>query len=138
VKVEVKLRVAECLGRLANGSVQAVLPNVPKIFVKIVAEMSQKQVGWRLTVLLTTGLSLSHVTTAKNCNNSVMICKPGLLLPVWEPKINIPVGAVAYRAIVYFAWLCYFFLGVSIVSDRFMSAIEVITSKEREMKVRRC
>ena len=40
-----------------------------------------------------------------------------------------------FRAIVYLIVLFYLFLGVSIVADRFMSAIEVITSREREVKV---
>lgn len=80
-------------------------------------------------------LTVAAIGAAKDCNNSAMTCKPGLLLPAWEPKTNISMGTVAYRAVVYFAALCYFFLGVSVVSDRFMTAIEVITSKEKELKV---
>lgn len=41
------------------------------------------------------------------------------------------------RGLIYFLCLIYLFIGVSIVSDRFMSAIEVITSQEREISVRR-
>ncbi len=40
------------------------------------------------------------------------------------------------RAIVYGLSLAYMFLGVSIISDRFMSAIEVITSQEKQIHVR--
>ncbi|XP_067085413.1 sodium/calcium exchanger 2a isoform X4 [Osmerus mordax] len=36
---------------------------------------------------------------------------------------------------VYFACLMYMFLGVSIVADRFMAAIEVITSQEKEVTI---
>lgn len=41
------------------------------------------------------------------------------------------------RAIVYFFALCYMFLGVSIVAERFMASIEVITSQNKEVKLRR-
>lgn len=34
-------------------------------------------------------------------------------------------------------WLIYLFIGVSIVSDRFMAAIEVITSKEKEVRLKK-
>ncbi|XP_062296094.1 sodium/calcium exchanger 3 isoform X8 [Scomber scombrus] len=41
------------------------------------------------------------------------------------------------RVIVYFVALIYMFLGVSIIADRFMAAIEVITSQEREITIKR-
>ncbi|XP_038073618.1 sodium/calcium exchanger 3-like [Patiria miniata] len=63
-------------------------------------------------------------------------CKRGLILPVWEP-LDPGLGDQVARAIVYFAALCFMFLGVSIIADRFMSAIEVITSKEKEVIVKR-
>lgn len=60
-------------------------------------------------------------------------CKPGIVLPVWggEPSTGETVG----RAFVYLLALLFMFLGVSIISDRFMSAIEIITSKEKEIKI---
>lgn len=58
------------------------------------------------------------------------VCLPGILLPVWQP--NQPkLGEQVARAVVYFASLMYMFLGVSIVADRFMASIEVITSQVR-------
>ena len=63
-------------------------------------------------------------------------CKDGLLLPVWKPKSNISVAQTAGRAIVYFLSLMYCFLGVSIIADRFMAAIEVITSQEKEVRIK--
>ncbi|VDM18514.1 unnamed protein product [Hydatigera taeniaeformis] len=63
-------------------------------------------------------------------------CKDGLLVPVWRPKDNISVAQIAGRAIVYFLSLMYCFLGVSIIADRFMAAIEVITSQEKEVRVK--
>ena len=60
-------------------------------------------------------------------------CKPGLLLPVWMPQQNLFIGDTIARSIVYGMGLAYLFLGVSIIADRFMAAIEVITSQEKEI-----
>uniref|UniRef100_A0A0R3TDM6 Sodium/calcium exchanger 1 n=1 Tax=Rodentolepis nana TaxID=102285 RepID=A0A0R3TDM6_RODNA len=63
-------------------------------------------------------------------------CKDGILLPLWQPKDNITTLQRAIRAIVYFLSLMYLFLGVSIIADRFMAAIEVITSQEKEVRLK--
>jgi len=39
------------------------------------------------------------------------------------------------RALAYFLGLCYMFLGVNIIADVFMAAIEVITSKTKKIKI---
>lgn len=62
-------------------------------------------------------------------------CKPGVVLPVWMPQVNLTRGDTIARAIVYAMGLAYMFLGVSIIADRFMAAIEVITSQEKEIHV---
>uniref|UniRef100_A0A8C4FAD0 Solute carrier family 8 member 4b n=1 Tax=Dicentrarchus labrax TaxID=13489 RepID=A0A8C4FAD0_DICLA len=64
------------------------------------------------------------------------ICLPGVVLPVWNPQ-NPSVGDKVARAIVYFVALIYMFLGMSIIADRFMSSIEVITSQEKEITIKR-
>uniref|UniRef100_A0A674G7S0 Sodium/calcium exchanger 2-like n=1 Tax=Taeniopygia guttata TaxID=59729 RepID=A0A674G7S0_TAEGU len=61
-------------------------------------------------------------------------CQPGVLLPVWQPDEPAAGDKVA-RAIVYFVAMMYLFLGVSIIADRFMASIEVITSREKEITV---
>ncbi|KAJ3590080.1 hypothetical protein NHX12_008035 [Muraenolepis orangiensis] len=62
------------------------------------------------------------------------VCRPGILLPVWKP--NRPgLGDQVARALVYFVALMYMFMGVSIVADRFMASIEVITSQEKEVTI---
>lgn len=66
-----------------------------------------------------------------------IVCQEGLMLSVWQPQENISFGERFKRGTVYFLMLAYLFIGVSIVSDRFMAAIEVITSKEKEVKVRK-
>ncbi|CAK1584001.1 unnamed protein product [Parnassius mnemosyne] len=64
-------------------------------------------------------------------------CSDGLMLPAWQPLDDVPTLDIALRGLVYFFALLYLFIGVSIVSDRFMAAIEVITSREKEVRVRR-
>ncbi|KAK9872481.1 hypothetical protein WA026_017949 [Henosepilachna vigintioctopunctata] len=70
-------------------------------------------------------------------SNSTIRCEDGLLLPCWQPLVDVPVFDRIGRGVVYFLILAYLFIGVSIVSDRFMAAIEVITSQEREVSVRK-
>lgn len=64
-------------------------------------------------------------------------CKPGLILPLWLPDSNLSTGDKVARAVLYGAGLTFFFLGVSIIADRFMAAIEVITSQEKIVTVKR-
>ncbi|EDO46793.1 predicted protein [Nematostella vectensis] len=61
-------------------------------------------------------------------------CKEGVILPKWggDPSTGARIG----RAFVYLLSLLFFFLGVSIISDRFMSSIEIITSKEKDVKIK--
>ncbi|XP_035825290.1 sodium/calcium exchanger 3-like [Aplysia californica] len=73
----------------------------------------------------------------KTCNRSASACKEGLFLPMWKPQGNLSNGDKAARATVYMASMFYMFLGVSIVADRFMASIEVITSKEKEVVVKK-
>ncbi|XP_041866343.1 sodium/calcium exchanger 1b isoform X2 [Melanotaenia boesemani] len=63
-------------------------------------------------------------------------CERGVLLPVWEPQ-NPSFGDKVARATVYFVALVYMFLGVSIIADRFMASIEVITSQEKEITIKK-
>ncbi|XP_047463032.1 sodium/calcium exchanger 2a [Mugil cephalus] len=69
----------------------------------------------------------------RSCAGEV-VCRPGILLPVWLP-LNPPVGEQSGRAVIYFLCLIYLFLGVSIIADRFMASIEVITSQEKEVTI---
>lgn len=65
------------------------------------------------------------------------ICEDGLMLSVWTPQDNLTTGDRFARGMVYFLALLYLFIGVSIVSDRFMAAVEVITSREKEVRVKK-
>ncbi|XP_014088005.2 sodium/calcium exchanger Calx [Bactrocera oleae] len=64
-----------------------------------------------------------------------MICKDGLILRAWRPLTGISQEERILRGIVYFLAMLYLFIGVAIVSDRFMEGIEVITSSERRLTV---
>ncbi|TNM85131.1 hypothetical protein fugu_009309 [Takifugu bimaculatus] len=82
--------------------------------------------------------SVSHEDagrTAGNCSTEDN-CPEGVVLPLWNPQ-NPAVGDKVARAIVYFAALIYMFLGMSIIADRFMSSIEVITSQEKEITIKK-
>ncbi|XP_067895623.1 sodium/calcium exchanger 3 isoform X2 [Heterodontus francisci] len=69
----------------------------------------------------------------KSCVGSYE-CKQGVILPIWYPE-DPSLGDKIARVIVYFVALIYMFLGVSIVADRFMASIEVITSQEKEITI---
>lgn len=61
-------------------------------------------------------------------------CYEGIVLPTWgDPDADVSTGIRVARAFVYCVVLMYFFLGVSIIADRFMAAIEIITSKEKDI-----
>ncbi|XP_065587080.1 sodium/calcium exchanger 1 isoform X2 [Cyrtonyx montezumae] len=72
---------------------------------------------------------------SEECTGSY-ICKKGVILPIWEPQ-DPSFGDKIARATVYFVAMVYMFLGVSIIADRFMSSIEVITSQEREITIKK-
>ncbi|XP_041645063.1 sodium/calcium exchanger 1b isoform X2 [Cheilinus undulatus] len=82
------------------------------------------------------GGSVSAVSTNKTDCTKAEPCSRGVLLPVWEP-LNPSFGDKVARATVYFVALVYMFLGVSIIADRFMASIEVITSQEKEITIKK-
>ncbi|KAH9519502.1 Sodium/calcium exchanger 3 [Bulinus truncatus] len=99
----------------------------------------------RLLIDLFTLLLVAHTVAAsndtthisRNCSSEASPCKEGLILPMWKPQGNLSKGDKIARATVYMAAMIYLFLGVSIIADRFMAAIEVITSKEKDVIIKR-
>lgn len=79
--------------------------------------------------------TLANHSTSSSCGGSTK-CVEGVVLPVWLPK-NPPFPERIARATIYFVGLMYMFVGVSIIADRFMASIEVITSQERRVTVRK-
>nr|XP_038967805.1 sodium/calcium exchanger 1 isoform X11 [Rattus norvegicus] len=102
--------------------------------------------GFRLVTLV--ALLFTHVdhitadTEAETGGNETTectgsyYCKKGVILPIWEPQ-DPSFGDKIARATVYFVAMVYMFLGVSIIADRFMSSIEVITSQEKEITIKK-
>ncbi|XP_034167377.1 solute carrier family 8 member 4a [Pangasianodon hypophthalmus] len=94
-----------------------------------------------LLIIILSVIQLSHATSDAshsspgNCSGEYS-CSEGVVLPVWNPQ-NPSVGDKVARAIVYFVALIYMFLGMSIIADRFMSSIEVITSQEKEITIKK-
>uniref|UniRef100_A0A6Q2ZB67 Calx-beta domain-containing protein n=1 Tax=Esox lucius TaxID=8010 RepID=A0A6Q2ZB67_ESOLU len=80
-------------------------------------------------------LYLQRCLPPNNCSDGDP-CSEGVVLPMWNPQ-NPSVGDKVARAIVYFVALIYMFLGMSIIADRFMSSIEVITSQEKEITIKK-
>mmetsp|Transcript_133881 Transcript_133881/g.299263 ORF Transcript_133881/g.299263 Transcript_133881/m.299263 type:complete len:441 (+) Transcript_133881:162-1484(+) len=75
-------------------------------------------------------MAMTTTTAATVC--AAKVCEPGsdgaLLLPLageTEQK-----GSKGLRAVIYLLFLCWFFMGVAIVADVFMGAIEKVTSKK--------
>uniref|UniRef100_A0A4W5NCT7 Solute carrier family 8 member 2b n=1 Tax=Hucho hucho TaxID=62062 RepID=A0A4W5NCT7_9TELE len=85
------------------------------------------------TFSLRFGNSSTGLGSSSKCSQPV-VCRPGTLLPVWKP-LGPGLGDQVARAVVYFTCLMYMFLGVSIIADRFMASIEVITSQEKEVTI---
>lgn len=84
------------------------------------------------TLTLTSNSTVSNNT---KCGGSTE-CIEGVILPVWKP-VNPAFTDRLARATIYFVGLAYMFLGVSIIADRFMSSIEVITSQERQITIKK-
>jgi solute carrier family 8 (sodium/calcium exchanger) len=63
-------------------------------------------------------------------------CADGLLIPIWKPFTNLSTGDRFGRGLLYVLLMVYLFIGVSIVSDRFMESIEMITAQEKEVTVK--
>ncbi|PAV93238.1 hypothetical protein WR25_06500 [Diploscapter pachys] len=60
-----------------------------------------------------------------------------MIVPIWRPFLDLDPLDRLFRGVIYFFVIAYLFLGISIVADRFMSSIEVITSMERSIIVKR-
>ena len=63
-------------------------------------------------------------------------CDDGLVVPIWRPFDNLSGGDRMCRGLLYILIMIYLFIGVSIVSDRFMESIEMITAQEKEVTIK--
>ena len=94
--------------------------------------------GWlRVSLCITLNIVFLQTVVAKNdtCKLNTK-CYDGIVLPTWgDSDADVSTGIRVARAFVYCIVLMYFFLGVSIIADRFMAAIEIITSKEKDITI---
>jgi len=63
-------------------------------------------------------------------------CGDGLVIPIWRPYDNLSGGDRFGRGLLYIILMVWLFIGVSIVSDRFMESIEMITAQEKEVTIK--
>jgi solute carrier family 8 (sodium/calcium exchanger) len=92
------------------------------------------RVGSRVVILLVGVSMTAELSAAAELEDDPKICDvggKGVFFPMfrdadsWEQTMNDD-----YRAIMYAVGLIWLFLGVSLIADTFMSAIEVVTAKE--------
>ena len=62
-------------------------------------------------------------------------CDDGLVIPLWPGTDDMTIGDRFGRGLLYATLMLYLFIGVAIVSDKFMESIEMITAQEKEMSV---
>jgi len=63
-------------------------------------------------------------------------CDDGLVVPLWTvPKAGLSPGDRFGRGLLYAVLMLYLFIGVAIVSDKFMESIEMITAQEKEVSI---
>merc|ERR1719184_122273 len=62
-------------------------------------------------------------------------CDDGLLIPLWPGTDEMSAGDRFGRGLLYATFMLYLFIGVAIVSDKFMESIEMITAQEKEMSI---
>merc|ERR1719154_325432 len=63
-------------------------------------------------------------------------CEDGLLVPLWPGTDEMSMGDRFGRGLLYATLMLYLFIGVAIVSDKFMESIEMITAQEKEVSVK--
>ena len=59
-----------------------------------------------------------------------------MVIPIWKPYDNLSGGDRFGRGLLYIILMVWLFIGVSIVSDRFMESIEMITAQEKEVTIK--
>lgn len=90
-------------------------------------------------LLLLPGLTLATsviVNSTEPTLSEGINCDDGLIVPIWRPYDNLSLGDRVGRGILYTLLMVYLFIGVSIVSDRFMESIEMITAQEKEITIK--
>jgi len=72
----------------------------------------------------------------KKKDNEGINCDHGLIIPLWPGTEDMGPGDRFGRGLLYAVFMLYLFIGVAIVSDKFMESIEMITAQEKELSVK--
>uniref|UniRef100_A0A158P6I9 Sodium/calcium exchanger 1 n=1 Tax=Angiostrongylus cantonensis TaxID=6313 RepID=A0A158P6I9_ANGCA len=99
--------------------------------------MARLGASWPMAIAVAVAVIDSAQSTNCSAADATKNCVDGLVVPIWRPFMDLTPGDKILRGLIYFVVIAYCFLGVSIVADRFMSSIEVITSMERRIIVKR-
>eukprot|EP00088_Acartia_fossae_P032914 TRINITY_DN3368_c0_g1_i10.p1 TRINITY_DN3368_c0_g1~~TRINITY_DN3368_c0_g1_i10.p1 ORF type:complete len:915 (+),score=341.46 TRINITY_DN3368_c0_g1_i10:160-2904(+) len=75
-------------------------------------------------------------TSAAEGNSTGINCEDGLVIPIWTGFEHMSMGDRFGRGLLYIVIMIYLFIGVAIVSDKFMESIEMITAQEKEVSVK--
>jgi len=73
---------------------------------------------------------------AKEENSTGINCEDGLMIPLWPGTDHMSLGDRFGRGLLYMVIMIYLFIGVAIVSDKFMESIEMITAQEKEVSIK--
>jgi len=73
---------------------------------------------------------------AKKDEGDGINCEDGLIIPIWRGFESLSGGDRFGRGLLYVVLMLYLFIGVAIVSDKFMESIEMITAQEKEVTVK--
>uniref|UniRef100_A0A0N4ZP61 Sodium/calcium exchanger 1 n=1 Tax=Parastrongyloides trichosuri TaxID=131310 RepID=A0A0N4ZP61_PARTI len=110
-------------------------------FILLSVNLTKQEINDKsLASSLTASLKAKVLNVSIPHNEECSVAKPcsdGVILPSWKPVTGLSFCTKIWRGIVYFISMLYLFYGVSIVADRFMAAIEVITSQEKEVKLKK-
>merc|ERR1712117_35576 len=96
----------------------------------------------RLAACLLVALALfssangEEAVKATKTNNTGINCEPGLIVPLWPGTDETSMGDRFGRGLLYAVLMLWLFIGVAIVSDKFMESIEMITAQEKEVSVK--
>ena len=69
-------------------------------------------------------------------NSTGINCEDGLIVPLWPGTDHMSMGDRFGRGLLYGTLMIYLFIGVAIVSDKFMESIEMITAQVKEVQIK--
>eukprot|EP00090_Calanus_glacialis_P006058 TRINITY_DN1474_c0_g1_i2.p1 TRINITY_DN1474_c0_g1~~TRINITY_DN1474_c0_g1_i2.p1 ORF type:complete len:927 (-),score=231.70 TRINITY_DN1474_c0_g1_i2:454-3234(-) len=96
--------------------------------------------AWMLVGLLVVGAFASEEAEVEEGEEDAEVstginCDDGLLIPLWPGTDDMSMGDRFGRGLLYGVLMLWLFIGVAIVSDKFMESIEMITAQEKEVAV---